>query len=58
MCIGLGAIDGERWLAVLIGILGVLIMIPAKYVHKKISSKVKKELAPEILRLSDEIMTK
>ena len=58
MCIGLGAINGERWLAVVLGIVGTLIMIPAHSVYKKISSKVKAELAPEILALSEEIVQK
>ena len=56
MCIGLGALDGARWLAVLLGIVGTTVMLPAYFVYKKIAQKVKNELTPEILTLSEEIM--
>lgn len=56
MCIGLGAIAGKMWLAVVLGIIGTIIMIPAYFIYKKISKDVKAELTPEILKLSEEIM--
>lgn len=56
MCIGLGAIAGKMWLAVVLGVIGTIIMIPAYFIYKKIAQNVKEELAPEILKLSEEIM--
>lgn len=56
MCIGLHAIPGEMWLAVLIGILGGAVMLLAYPAYRYISRKVKAELAPRILELSDEII--
>lgn len=56
MCIGLGAIAGELWLAIIIGLVGVGVMLPAYPVYKRISTSVRAELTPEILKLSDEIM--
>lgn len=56
MCIGLGALAGESWLMILLGVLGTLIMIPAYPIYKFMQRKVREELSPEIIRLSDEIM--
>ena len=56
MCFGLDVFAGADWLTLLFGMIGVFIMIPAYPVYKYISKKTKAELAPEILRLSDEIM--
>lgn len=56
MCFGLGALSAPNWLAVLLGVLGALIMIPAYPVYKRIARKTKEQLTPEILRLSDELM--
>ena len=38
-------------------IIGSLIMIPAYPIYRKIAQKTKAELTPEILRLSEEIMS-
>lgn len=56
MCFFLDVFAGETWLTALLMILGTLIMIPAYPVYKTIASKTKKNLTPEILRLSDEII--
>ena len=56
MCIGLDAILGNPLLAVLLGILGAGIMLPAYPIYRRISAKTRASLAPEILRLSDEII--
>ena len=56
MCFGLNVFHGADWLAFLFGALGIIIMIPAYPVYKCIARKTRETLAPEILRLSDEIM--
>lgn len=56
MCFGLGALVGAAWLKYLFGAVGVAVMIPAYPVYKRIAKKVKAELTPEILRLSEELM--
>ena len=56
MCFGLDVFAGADWLSVLFGALGIVIMLPAYPLYKRISGKTRAELAPEILRLSDEIM--
>ena len=56
MCFWLGALSGPGWLAVLCGILGSAVMLPAYPVYKKISNETKEKLTPEILRLADEIL--
>lgn len=56
MCFGLDVFTGADWLTFLFCIIGVIVMIPAYPVYRYISKKVKAELTPEILRLSDEIM--
>ena len=56
MCFGLDVFAGADWLSVLFGALGIVIMLPAYLLYKRISGKTRAELAPEILRLSDEIM--
>ena len=56
MCIGLGAIGGGMWLAVLLGIVGALVMAPAYPIYCMIKKRTREELTPEILRLSDEII--
>lgn len=58
MCIALGTLSGAKWLATMLCILGVVIMIPTYHIYTKISGEVKKELTPEILKLSEEIMQK
>ena len=56
MCFGLGVLNGGMWLAFLFGILGTAIMLPAYPIFRRIAQKTKKELTPEILELSDEIL--
>ena len=56
MCFGLDVFRGADWLSLLFGGLGVIIMLPAYPIYKRIAQKTKAELTPEILRLSDEIM--
>ncbi|MBQ8719830.1 MAG: hypothetical protein IJY65_02230 [Clostridia bacterium] len=55
MCFGLDALAGADWLTLLFCIIGAIVMLPAYPVYKYISNKTRKELAPEILKLSDEI---
>lgn len=42
-------------LGVIIGIIGILICLPAYPIYKKISEKRRRKLAPQILRLAEEI---
>lgn len=55
MCFFLEVFVAEAWLTALFMVLGTLIMIPAYPLYKRISRRTKAELAPEIIRLSDEI---
>ena len=55
MCMGLGAIGGTMTLAVIIGIVGVAIMLPAYPIYRKAARKAKEEYTPRILQLADEI---
>lgn len=57
LCFGLDIFAGGAWLTVLLMVLGTVIMIPAYPIYRKIASKTKSELTPEILRLSEEIMS-
>ena len=56
MCFFLDVFSGAAWTTALLMILGTAIMIPAYPIYRKIASKTKTELTPEILRLSEEIM--
>ena len=56
MCFFLDVFAGAAWISALFMIVGSLIMIPAYPLYKRIASKTKRELSPEILRLSEEIM--
>ncbi len=58
MCFFLNVFTGAPWLIALLMILGVVIMLPAYPVFRHISKKTKNRIAPEILRLSDELMGK
>ena len=57
MCFFLDVLAGAAWLSALFMIIGSLIMIPAYPIYRKIAQKTKAELTPEILRLSEEIMS-
>ena len=56
MCFFLNVFSGADWLAVLFMLLGMIAMIPAYPIYKRISIKTRAELTPEILRLSEEII--
>ncbi len=56
MCFGLDALAGADWLAAVFCVLGCIIMAPAYPICKRIEKKAEAEFAPEILRLSEEIM--
>ena len=56
MCFGLDVFSGADWLSLLFGALGIIVMLPAYPISKLISNKTRAELAPEILRLSEELM--
>ena len=56
MCFGLDVFGGADWLSVLFCALGALVMIPAYPIYRYLARKTRDALAPEILRLSDEII--
>ena len=56
MCFGLDVFVGGGWQEIVLCVLGVLIMIPAYPIYRRIATKTKATLTPEILRLSDEII--
>ena len=56
MCFFLDVFAGAAWLTALLMVLGAVIMIPAYPIYRRIARKTKKDLTPEILRLSEEIM--
>ena len=56
MCFFLDVFSGAAWLTSILIIFGTLLMISAYPIYKKISSRIKAELTPEILRLSEEII--
>ena len=56
MCFFLDVFAGGTWLTVLFMAVGTLLMLPAYPIYKRIARKTREELAPEILRLSEEIM--
>ena len=57
MCFFLDVFAGAAWLSALFMIIGSLIMIPAYPIYRRIARKTKTEFTPEILRLSEEIIT-
>ncbi len=56
VCFCLDVFTAAPWLTVVLLILGALIMLPAYPVYRRIARKTKERLAPEILKLSDEII--
>ena len=56
MCFGLDVFGGDDWLTVLFCGLGILIMAPVYPLYKRASERTRDTLAPEIIRLSDEII--
>ncbi len=55
LCMGLDVLAGGRVGAILLSIPGVAAMLAAYPICAKVTAKVKAKLAPEILRLADEI---
>ncbi len=56
LCFGLDVLTGADWLTLLFAVFGICLMLPAYPIYKHISRKTRSRLAPEILRLSDEII--
>ena len=56
MCFFLDVFTGAAWLTALLMVLGTIIMILAYPIYRRIASRTKVELTPEILRLSEEII--
>ena len=56
MCFFLDVFVGELWMTALFMTLGTALMLPAYPIYKRISNKTRQKLAPEILRLSEEII--
>ena len=56
LCFGLDVFAGGSMIAALLSALGILIMLPAYPIYRRISKRTKDALTPEILRLSEEIM--
>jgi len=56
LCFGLDALPGADWLTLLFAVLGVMTMLPAYPIYRRISRKTRERPTPEILRLSEEIM--
>ena len=55
MCLGLEVLAGGKPLAITLGAIGTLIMLPAYGIYRRIQKKTKAKLTPEILRLSEEL---
>lgn len=55
ICIGLDVLMGGMTLAVILGMIGGMIMIPAYPVYRLCRRHAKEKYVPEILRLADEI---
>ncbi len=56
VCFLLEVFTAAPWLTAVLMMLGILIMLPAYPVYRHIARKTKERLAPEILKLSDEII--
>jgi F0F1-type ATP synthase assembly protein I len=56
MCFFLDVFAGAVWLTAILMICGTLLMIPAYPIYRRTARKIKAELTPEILRLSEEII--
>ena len=55
MCLAMEVIGSIMWLGVIVGILGVILMLPAYPLYHRISEKTKQQLLPRILELTDEL---
>ena len=58
MCFGLGVFGSVLWPSIPIGILGLSAMLPAYPLYRYLYIKRKKELTPEILQLTEELIGK
>lgn len=56
MCFGLNVFTAPAFVTVLLGVSGVIAMLPAYPLYKRINNKAKSKFAPEILKLSEEIL--
>lgn len=56
MCFGLDVFAGSDMLTLVFMGLGALIMAPAYAVYKRISGRTRERLAPEILRISEDLV--
>lgn len=56
MCFGLDVFAGSDMLTLVFMGLGSLIMAPAYAVYKRISGRTRERLAPEILRISEDLV--
>ena len=56
MCFGLDVLPGADWITVILCLIGIVSMAPAYTVYKNIATKKRAEMAPEILKLSDELL--
>ena len=57
MCFGLDVFAGADILTLIFMGLGTLIMLPAYPLYKRIAKKTRDSLTPEIIKLSDELMS-
>ncbi len=56
MCFALKAIGNSLWLGVVLGLVGAAICIANYYIYKAFLSSRKKKYAPEILKLSEQVL--
>lgn len=56
LCFGLNVFTGGLWLAFIFGIIGVIVMCFAYPIYKLLKKNAKAKYAPEIIRLSEEII--
>ena len=56
LCFGLDVLAGAPFLPYLLGVAGLCLMIPVYPVYRACAKRRRERLAPEILRLSDEIL--
>lgn len=55
MCAGLNVIGGGMVLAVVLGIIGVVLMLPAYPIYRLLSKRAREKYTARILKLADEI---
>lgn len=57
MCFGLDVFMGADWLAIMFCAIGAAVMIPAYPIYRQISRRTREKLVPQILSLSEEIIS-